>query len=94
MPEAILRLTLTRGPGGRGYTPNRKCEPTVVMTLHPAPTLENPAGWSLVTSSFRISAADPLNLSGIVLPGARISALSGGLLRLRDGVADAPGVPA
>jgi ATP-dependent helicase Lhr and Lhr-like helicase len=40
-----------------------------------------------------ISAADPLNLCGIVLPGARISALSGGTLRLRDGVTDLP-VPA
>ena len=23
MPEAILRVTLTRGPGERGYTPGR-----------------------------------------------------------------------
>jgi branched-chain amino acid aminotransferase len=60
MPEAILRLTLTRGPGGRGYTPNRDSRPAVVMTLHPAPTLENPVGWNLVTSPFRIPAADPL----------------------------------
>ena len=60
MPEAILRLTLTRGPGGRGYTPNRESQPAVVMTLHPAPPLENPAGWNLVTSSFRIPAANPL----------------------------------
>ncbi len=37
MPDAILRLTLTRGPGGRGYKPNSECKPTVVMTLHPAP---------------------------------------------------------
>ena len=34
----------------------------------------------------KIAPADPLNLSGIILPGARISALAGGLLRLRDGV--------
>jgi branched-chain amino acid aminotransferase len=60
MPEAILRLTLTRGPGGRGYTPNHDSKPTLVITLHPAPTLENPVGWNLVTSSFRILAADPL----------------------------------
>jgi branched-chain amino acid aminotransferase len=60
MPDAILRLTLTRGPGARGYTPNGQGKPTVVMTLHPAPPLENPVEWSLVTSSFRISAADPL----------------------------------
>jgi ATP-dependent Lhr-like helicase len=42
------------------------------------------------SEAIAISAADPLNLSGIVLPGARISALSGGMLRLRDGVADVP----
>jgi aminodeoxychorismate lyase len=60
IPEAILRLTLTRGPGGRGYAPNGEGKPTVVMTSHPAPPLENPAGWSLITSSFRIPVADPL----------------------------------
>lgn len=60
MPDAILRVTLTRGPGGRGYTPNAGGRPTVVMTLHPAPTLENSAGWKLITSFFRMAAADPL----------------------------------
>jgi branched-chain amino acid aminotransferase len=60
MPEAILRLTLTRGPGGRGYTPNGKSQPTLVMTLHPAPPLKNPVEWNLVTSSFRIPVADLL----------------------------------
>jgi aminodeoxychorismate lyase len=60
MPDAVLRLTLTRGPGGRGYTPKSEGRPTVVMTLHPAPPLDIPVKWSLVTSSFRISAADPL----------------------------------
>ncbi|MGA2854831.1 MAG: aminotransferase class IV [Verrucomicrobiota bacterium] len=58
MPDAILRLTLTRGPGGRGYTPNSECKPTVVMTLHPA--LGAPLQWNLITSSFRIPAGDPL----------------------------------
>jgi len=60
MSEAILRLTLTRGPGGRGYTPTGEGKPTVVMTLHPAPPVEHPVEWNLVTSSFRIPAADPL----------------------------------
>jgi branched-chain amino acid aminotransferase len=60
MPDAVLRLTLTRGPGGRGYTPIADSKPTVVMTLHPVPARGNPAGWRLVTSSFRIPAADPL----------------------------------
>ncbi len=61
LPEAILRLTLTRGPGARGYTPNAEGRPTVVMTLHAAPASENPAHWSLITSSFRVPAADPLS---------------------------------
>ena len=60
MPEAILRLTLTRGPGGRGYTPTGGGKPTIAMALHTAPPLDNPIEWSLITSSFRISAGDPL----------------------------------
>jgi len=58
MREAILRLTLTRGPGGRGYAPNGEGKPTVVMTLHPVPGA--PLQWNLITSSFRIPVADPL----------------------------------
>jgi branched-subunit amino acid aminotransferase/4-amino-4-deoxychorismate lyase len=61
MPEAILRLTVTRGPGGRGYTLAGESEPTVLMTLYPAPPLDNPVEWSLVTSSFRVPTADPLS---------------------------------
>ena len=92
MPDAILRLTLTRGPGGRGYTPTADGKPTLVMTLHPVPgapsigsaswssdfslstgqarawtptkraepVLGAPLQWNLVTSSFRVSATDPL----------------------------------
>jgi aminodeoxychorismate lyase len=59
MPEAVLRVTLTRGPGGRGYLPGAEDQPTVVMTLHAAPA-GNPVPWSLITSSFRVPAADPL----------------------------------
>jgi branched-subunit amino acid aminotransferase/4-amino-4-deoxychorismate lyase len=78
MPEAILRLTLTRGPGGRGYTLTGD-NPTLVMTLHVAPGAPAsgparsgqspphtgpeagaPLQWNLITSSFRIPAADPL----------------------------------
>ncbi|MGB8371067.1 MAG: aminotransferase class IV [Limisphaerales bacterium] len=63
MPEAVLRVTLTRGPGERGYTPPIDSRPTVVMTLHPAPPMdvENPVQWRLITSSYRIPAADPLS---------------------------------
>ena len=61
MPDAILRVTLTRGVGERGYNFNGECKPTVVMTLHAAPSLQNHVEWNLVTSSFRIPAADPLS---------------------------------
>jgi branched-chain amino acid aminotransferase len=63
MFDAMLRVALTRGPGGRGYTPNGESRPTVVMTLHAAPVLvtEKTPEWNLVTSSFRIPAADPLS---------------------------------
>src|SRR5580704_14274588 len=40
MPDAILRVTLTRGLGERGYAFNGECKPTVAMTLHAAPSLE------------------------------------------------------
>jgi len=61
MSEAVLRMTLTRGPGQRGYLPVTEAKPTVVMTLHAAPAAENPMPWSLITSSFRVLAADPLS---------------------------------
>ncbi|MGO8835949.1 MAG: aminotransferase class IV [Limisphaerales bacterium] len=60
MPEAILRVTLTRGPGERGYAPKADGRPTVVMTLHSAPPWDPPEQWNLVTSSYRIPATDPL----------------------------------
>jgi branched-chain amino acid aminotransferase len=60
MPEAVLRLTLTRGPGGRGYAPVGSGTPTMVMTLHPVPPPINPEGWSLVTSSLPAPVGDPL----------------------------------
>jgi aminodeoxychorismate lyase len=63
MPEAVLRVTLTRGPGERGYTPQIDSQPTVVMTLHTTPPMdvENPVQWRLITSSYRIPAGDPLS---------------------------------
>jgi hypothetical protein len=68
MPEAVLRVTLTRGPGERGYTPptdgrDDSIRPTVVMTLHAMPEAGAPIQWRLITSSFRIPAGDPLSRS-------------------------------
>jgi aminodeoxychorismate lyase len=61
MPDALLRVVLTRGPGERGYTPRAGGRPTVVMTVHDAPPLDQPVQWNLITSSHRILAADPLS---------------------------------
>ena len=62
MPEAVLRVTLTRGPGGRGYSTKNAGTPTLAMTLHPLPpqNADEPLQWSLVTSSFRVPASDKL----------------------------------
>jgi aminodeoxychorismate lyase len=62
MAEAVLRVTLTRGLGVRGYSPKGAEKPTVVMTMHEIEPLNpaNPPRWSMVTSSFHIPASDPL----------------------------------
>ena len=37
LTEAVLRITLSRGPGGRGLLPPESPEPTLLMTAHPTP---------------------------------------------------------
>lgn len=61
-PDALLRLTLTRGLGPRGYSPTGAHSPSVVMSLHEAPPLEaEPVPrWRVVTSAQRVVAADRL----------------------------------
>jgi len=61
MAEAVLRVTLTRGPGERGYLPPAGSRPTAVMTLHAVPEAGAPIQWRLITSSYRIPAGDPLS---------------------------------
>jgi len=61
MPDAMLRVMLTRGPGERGYGFNGESQPTVVMTLHAAPSPEISVEWNLITSSFRIPSSDALS---------------------------------
>jgi len=62
LAEAILRVTLTRGAGARGYSPKNSGPPTLALTLHPLPPVnaDEPVQWSLVTSSFRLPAGDAL----------------------------------
>ncbi|MGH8857914.1 MAG: aminotransferase class IV, partial [Polaromonas sp.] len=62
LPNAVLRITLTRGPGPRGYSPKGADRPTLAMTLHAAPRIgsKKHASARLITSSYRVSADDPL----------------------------------
>ncbi|MGA3284404.1 MAG: aminotransferase class IV [Verrucomicrobiota bacterium] len=84
MPDAVLRVVLTRGPGKRGYTPGAGGKPTLAMSLHAAPPLdvENPVRWRLVTSSIRIPAGDPMasfkTMSKLVHVMARMEAVEKG----------------
>jgi ATP-dependent Lhr-like helicase len=80
-----FRLLEARGEvrGGRfisGFIGEQFALPVAVESLR-AMRKQEPAG-ELVT----ISAADPLNLVGIVLSGERVPAISGRYLQLRDGV--------
>ncbi len=61
MPDAVLRVTLSRGVGQRGYSFQGADKPVLVMTLHPAPPIDKLVEWSLITSSYRIPASDPVS---------------------------------
>ncbi|HYT60936.1 MAG TPA: aminotransferase class IV [Haliangiales bacterium] len=63
MPNAVLRLTLSRGAGERGYSPKGAEAPLVVMTLDPMQPVDpqNPPHWRLQTSSYKLPASDPLS---------------------------------
>jgi ATP-dependent helicase Lhr and Lhr-like helicase len=70
--------------GGRfvdGFLGEQFALPVAVESLRAARKLE-PSG-EIIT----LSAADPLNLVGILIPGERVPAISGRTLTLRDGVA-------
>jgi aminodeoxychorismate lyase len=61
MPDSVLRLNLSRGAGERGFSVKGANEPTVAMTLHAAAVAnEIEPRWRLITSSIRLSSANPL----------------------------------
>jgi aminodeoxychorismate lyase len=63
LPDALLRLTLSRGVGVRGYSPKGAESPTTVMSLHPAPVHDAnnpPARWKLIASSHRLPANESI----------------------------------
>ena len=61
MPDGLLRLTLSRGIGPRGYSPKGAEHPTLAMTLHESPDrTSQPPEWRVITSSFRLPADEAL----------------------------------
>ncbi len=62
LPDAILRLTLSRGVGERGYSPRGADSPTFAMSLHPVPVLTAEAPRvKLHTGSLHLPAGDWLS---------------------------------
>jgi branched-subunit amino acid aminotransferase/4-amino-4-deoxychorismate lyase len=61
MLDSVLRLTLSRGSGPPGYSPQGADQPRVVMTLRAAPDAgpDSPVRWRLVTSAVRVPADQP-----------------------------------
>jgi aminodeoxychorismate lyase len=61
MPDALLRLVVSRGTGPRGYSPRGAEQGCTVLSLHPAPAFRGALPrWRLVTASLRVPAGDPL----------------------------------
>ena len=62
LTDAVLRLTLSRGVGPRGYSPRGATRPTLVLAAFPAPAPDThpPRPWHLRTSGVRLPAGDPL----------------------------------
>ena len=67
MSEALLRITLSRGVGIRGYSPKGADQPTLVMSLHPFGTagpadseIGAPICWRAHVASVRLPAGDAL----------------------------------
>ncbi|MDB6121482.1 MAG: Aminodeoxychorismate lyase [Pedosphaera sp.] len=60
MPESLLRITVSRGIGQRGYSPQGADRPSFVMSLHAAPALNpsEPQRWKIITSSVRVPTSD------------------------------------
>ncbi|MBI5385267.1 MAG: aminodeoxychorismate lyase [Verrucomicrobia bacterium] len=62
LPDSILRLTLSRGTGPRGYSIRGANQPLLVMSLHAAAPVDpqKPPRWRVVTASVRVPANDLL----------------------------------
>jgi branched-chain amino acid aminotransferase len=59
LSDAVLRITVSRGPGPRGYSITGAGPSTLVMALHPTPA-PAPKTWRVATSAVRLVTGDPL----------------------------------
>ncbi len=55
----VLKLILTRGSGGRGYTPTATPAPRLIASAHDMPTLPDPAGVSVCLSDWSAQVSGP-----------------------------------
>lgn len=58
LAEGLLRITLSRGPGARGYSPREAGPPTLVVTAHELPPASG--DWRLRTASLKVAVGDKL----------------------------------
>ena len=89
--QVALRRLEDRGEirGGRfvsGFIGEQFALPVAVESLRELRRLEISQGEGAAQETITISAADPLNLVGIIIPGERIPAISGRYLTLRNGI--------
>ena len=61
-PAFLMRIQVTRGQSPRGYSIQNAQNPSLIVSLHPAPNrLQDPIpAWRLITGSQRIDARHPL----------------------------------
>lgn len=62
MPEAILRLCISRGIGERGYSPKGADKPFLAMALYPVPAIDlnNPPRRKVIVAKITVPANHPL----------------------------------
>jgi len=59
--DAVVRLTLSRGVGTRGYSPASAIHPRMIMALHPLPSQQRCESFKIITSSVVVAAGDALS---------------------------------
>ena len=62
LPDGMIRMTLSRGVGMRGYSPKGADKPVLVISCHPPPAVDpqRPLQWRLLVSSSRVAPNDPI----------------------------------